>query len=58
MKTKEEIEKRKHELQKEYSDRFFSVGNTPETDCVGEMIALLDWVLETSFITISETEKL
>ena len=46
MKSKEEIEKRLLELKKEYNNRSFSVGNEPETICVGEQAKLLEWVLD------------
>jgi hypothetical protein len=57
MKSKEEIEKRLLELKKEYTNRFFSVGNEPETICVGEQAKLLEWVLDIPYITIQENQN-
>ena len=61
MKSKEEIEKRLLELKKEYTNRLFSVGNEPETICVGEQAKLLEWVLDIPYIyrtyTIQENQN-
>tara|TARA_R110002020_G_scaffold138469_1_gene308489 strand:+ start:16 stop:393 length:378 start_codon:yes stop_codon:yes gene_type:complete len=55
MRSEKEILEKRFELQKEYTNRYFSVGNEPETNCVGEMVKLLEWVLKMPYITIQET---
>ena len=52
MKTEKEIREKKHELTKEYTNLWVSVGNAPETNEVAKQVEILDWVLETKFITI------
>ena len=57
MRSEKEILEKRFELQKEYTNRFFSVGNEPETNCVGEMVKLLEWVLNMPYITIQENQN-
>jgi hypothetical protein len=57
MRSEKEILEKRFELQKEYTNRYFSVGNEPETNCVGEMVKLLEWVLKMPYITIQENQN-
>jgi len=57
MRSEKEILEKRLELRKEYTNRFFSVGNEPETNCVGEMVKLLEWVLEMHYVTIEEKQN-
>jgi len=57
MRSEKEILEKRFELRKEYTNRYFSVGNEPETNCVGEMVKLLEWVLEMHYVTIEEKQN-
>jgi len=54
MKTEKEIKIKRDKVHQEYTNTFFSVGNTPETKSLEEQVKLLDWVLDTKFVTIQE----
>ncbi len=57
MRSEKEILEKRFELRKEYTNRYFSVGNEPETNCVGEMVKLLEWVLEMHSVTIEDKDE-
>ena len=54
MKTKEEIQKKKTELQELYTEQFFEDPTSIDISRTVAQIKILEWVLEYKYITIQE----
>ena len=59
MRTYKEIDDKRHELRKEYTNLWSKgLADSIEFFIIEQQIDLLDWILETKIITLTEDEKI